>query len=309
MPYNIPKMILSEKNSVKETETVSLNLSNGFSGRAVTCVSGRNFSKADWSECLSQPLLLFENVEKILKKEGRNCVAIKKLTIAGEQLKVLLKRHYPKASLRWFFRSLRPGKALRNFKITAELLRLGLPTAAAFAALQQKRGLLTKQSVYITQYFDDSLDLYNFASHLEDLSSAKTAADKLAIRKTLSEQIAVILASLHKNGLWHRDSKATNFVVHKNAQNQYKVILVDVDGIKRYRLRRRCFQFRSLWQLAASLLGNCTVNRTDYLRTFRTYCNLLGIETSERRRIFRELVLLAAAKRRRSVLKAAAFKK
>ncbi len=309
MPYNIPTMIVSQKNCGTRTEAVSLNLSNGFSGRAVTCISGKNFSKADWTECLSQPWLLFENVEKIIKTEGRNCVAVKNLTIAGEQLKVLLKRHYPKASFRWFFRSLRPGKALRNFKITVELLRLGMPTAAAFAALQQKWLLLTKQSIYITEYFDDSPNLYNFASQLDNLSSAKTPADELAIRKTLSYQLADILASLHKNGLWHRDSKATNFIVHKDTKNEYKVMLVDVDGIKRYRLRRRCFQFRSLWLLAASLLRNCAVNRTDYLRTFTAYCNLLGIETSERRRIFRELAILAAAKRRRSVLKAAAAQK
>jgi len=309
MPYNIPTMIFSRKNCGTKTETVSLNISGGFSGRAVTCAAGQHFSKADWTESLSQPWLLFEEAEKILKTEGRNCVAVKNLTIGDTQLKVLLKRHYPGVSFRWFFRSLRPGRALRNFRITFELLRLGMPTAAAFAALQQKRGLLAKQSIYITEYFDDSPNLYDFASQLDNLNSAKTSADKLAIRKTLSYQLADILASLHRNGLWHRDSKATNFIVHRDAKNEYKVILVDVDGIKHYRLRRRCFQFRSLWLLAASLLRNCAVNRTDYLRTFTTYCNLLGIETSERRRIFRELVILAAAKRRRSVLKAAAAQK
>jgi len=300
-------MVFSERNSgatlqstSRNIKVASLRLGDGWSGRAVlSTIAGKNFSKTNWVDCLSQPELLFQDVEKILKTEGRNCVAVKNLTIGDNQLKVVIKRHYPGAGLRRFFRSFRRGRALRNFDTTLKLLSCGIPTAAPFAALHKKRNLLTEQSIYITEYFENSPDLYTFAS--EQLP--KRQAEQFAIKKQLCRQLATILATLHKNGLWHRDSKATNFIVCKNSRGKCKILLVDVDGIKPYFLRRRGQRFRSLWQLAASTLSVSAVNRTDYFRTFTTYSNLTNLEPSQRRRIFRELSNRAKAKHLRSALK------
>jgi serine/threonine protein kinase len=293
-------MSSSERISGKNFKTVPLKLNNGWSGRAVLSVpSGKNFSKTDWTSCLAQPELLFEDVEKILKIEGRNCVAVKNLIVGDNQLKVVIKRHHPQAGLRQFFRSFRPGKALRNFKAALELLSCGIPVTVPLAALHQKRNLLTRQSIYITQYFENSDELYTFAS--QQLS--KIPANNFAVKKQLCHQLAAILAALHKNGLWHRDSKASNFIVSKDTQSKYRILLADMDGIKPYFLRRRGRQLRPLWQLAASLTPVSAVNRTDYLRTFIAYCNLVGLELSQRRRIFRELVSRAQAKRLRTIAK------
>jgi lipopolysaccharide heptosyltransferase I len=298
-------MVFSEKNSAKNIEVASLRLGNGWSGRVVLSdpsgglATGRKFSMTDWIKCLSQPHLLFENVGKILKTEGQNCVAVKNLTIGDSQLKVVVKRHYPGAGLRQFFRSFQRGRALRNFDTALKLLSRGIPTAAPFAALHKRRTPFTEQSIYITEYFENSPNLHTFAS--EQL--LKKQEEQFAIKKQLCYQLATILAMLHKNGLWHRDSKATNFIVCKSIEGKCKILLVDVDGIKPYFLRRRSRQFRSLWQLAASLLSVSAVNRTDYFRTFTTYSNLTGLEPSHRRRIFRELSDRAKAKRLHSALK------
>ena len=291
-------MGFSKKISAKNIETVPLKLNNGWSGRAVlSATSGRNFSRTDWTDCLSQPELLFEDVEKILKTEGRNCVAVKNLIVGDSQLKVVIKRHHPEAGLRQFFRSFQPGKALRNFKTALKLLSCGIPVTAPFAALHQKRDLLTKQSIYITEYFANSSELYTFASQ----QLPKIPVGRFALKKEFSHQLAAILAALHKNGLWHRDSKASNFIVvprhgARDTEHEYRILLTDMDGVKRYFLRRRSRQFRPLWQLAASLTPVSAINRTDYLRTFTAYCNLVGLELSQRRRIFRELANRAKKK-------------
>jgi len=298
--YNKSAMGFSKKISAKNIETVPLKLNNGWSGRAVlSAPSGRNFSRTDWTDCLAQPELLFEDVEKILKTEGRNCVAVKNLTITNNRLKVVIKRHHPQASLRQFFRSFRPGRALRSFKTALKLLGCGIPAIAPLAALHQKRNLLTRQSIYITEYFENSSELYTFSS--EQLS--KVQAGRFALKKEFSHQLAAILSALHKNGLWHRDSKASNFIVTKDTENKYRILLADMDGIKRYFLRCRSHQFRSLWQLAASTLPVSAINRTDYLRTFTAYCNLIGLELSQRRTIYRELANRAQAKRLRTAAK------
>jgi len=152
-------MVFSEKNSAKNIEVASLRLGNGWSGRVVLSdTQGRKFSMTDWIKCLSQPHLLFENVGKILKTEGQNCVAVKNLTIGDRHLKVVVKRHYPVAGLRQFFRSFQRGRALRNFNTTLKLPSCGIPAAAPFAALHKRRNLLTEQSIYITEYFENSSD-------------------------------------------------------------------------------------------------------------------------------------------------------
>ena len=302
--YNGSNMISSKRISSKSSKTVPLRLNNGWSGRAaLSAPSGGNFSKTDWADSLTKPELLFEDVEKILKTEGRNCVAVKNLTIGDSRLKVVIKRHHPQDSLRQFFRSFRPGKALRNFKTALQLISCGIPTATPFAALQQKRNLLTKQSIYITEYCENSSELFTFSS--EQLSVAR--AGQFALKKEFSHQLATILASLHKNGLWNRDSKASNFIVSKDDKSKYRILLIDMDGIKPYFLWRRHQQFRSLWQLAASLMPVSGINRTDYLRTFIAYCNLVGLELSQRRRIFRELANRARAKRLRTIAKASSI--
>ena len=290
-------MACSQKNIGNRIQIASLRLGNGWSGTAVLSnLSDGNFSQTHWLKCLSKPNLLFENVDETLKIEGRNRVAVKTLAIGDTNLKVVIKRHWPENGFRQFFRSFRSGKALRNFKTALKLQCLGIPAAAPLAALQEKKSLLTRQSIYITCYLENSCDLHTFCQrHL-----SKVASGQLALRKHFSNQLASILATLHKNGLWHRDPKANNFLV---VSDDNKVLLIDMDGIKPYRLRRKSCQYRSLWQLGASTLSVSAVNRTDYLRTFTTYSNLIGLEPSQRRRIFRQLAARAKAKHLRSIPK------
>lgn len=297
--YNSIAMVSLGKTSDNNIHTARLSLDKGWSGRAVLYKTrGKSFTQDEWSGCLSQPNLLFEDIEKILKMGGQNCVAVKNLPIRDTHLQVVIKRQYVGAGFRQFFRSLRPGKALRNFSTALRLKSCGIAVTSPFAALQQRRSLRTKQSIYITEYLRNSSNLHSFAS--KNLS-AINRTEQYKVKKQLSHQLAAVLASLHKNGLWHRDSKATNFVVYKDSHDKYRILLADMDGIKRYVLPRRSRQFRSLWHLSASLMSLSSVNRTDYLRTFIAYCDLTGLEPSLRRPLFKLLARRAQAKRMRNM--------
>lgn len=280
--------------SQNEIQIDSLRLGNGWSGRAVLSdlSGGLKFSQADWLKCLSQPHLLFEDVEKTIKVEGRNSVVLKNLAIASTSLKAVIKWNWPAAGFCQFFRSLRSGRAMRNFDTALMLHRLGIPAANPLAALQERFGPFTRQSIYITRYLEGSFDLHAFCRQ-------RLSGGRLSLRKNLADQLASILATLHQNGLWHRDSKANNFLVTAQDGNKYKILLTDMDGIKPYRLRRKTCRLRSLWQLAASLMSISAVNRTDYLRVFTAYCELTGIDPSHRRGIFRRLSDKAEAKYQR----------
>lgn len=294
-----------EKTSNVDYKIAPLKLGNGWGGKVVLNGTPKTaFTMADWAKCLSKPDSLFDDIEKTLKTENKNCVAVKNFTISQHQLKTVIKRHHPQRGLRQFFRSFRAGKALRNLKTSIKLLSCKIPTAKPFVAIHQKHSLLTSQSIFISEYLENSMDLYHFLEQ----QLPWDPAERFAIKKQLSREIAVILATLHKNNLWHRDSKAYNFLVIKDTQNQYKIILVDIDGIKPYLLRRKKQQFRSLWRLAASVMPLDVVSQTDYLRTFINYCNLIGLKGLSKREALSKIASAAKLKYMQITLKELAEK-
>jgi serine/threonine protein kinase len=299
LAYNGFAMISVGNTSDNNIKTAWLDLNNGWSGKAALYrVRGKNFSQHDWNDCLAQPNSLFDEIEKIIKMGSQNCVAIKKLPIRDTSLQVVIKRQYVPAGFRQFFRSFRPGKALRNIRTALRLKSCGIEVASPFAALQQRFGLRTRQSIYITEFITNSSNLHAFASgRLSSISQA----EQYEIKTQISYQLAAVLASLHSRGLWHRDSKASNFVVYKDSRDKYKILLADMDGIKRYILPSRSRQLRPLWHLAASLLSVPDINRTDYLRTFYAYCDLTGLDPSLRRTLYRLLARRAQKKRMRKM--------
>jgi hypothetical protein len=299
LAYNSFAMISVGNTSDNNVKTAWLDLNNGWTGKAALYrVRGKNFSQHDWNDCLSQPNSLFEDIEKIIKMGSQNYVAVKNLPIRDTTLRVVIKRQYVTAGFRQFFRSLRPGKALRNFRTALRLKSCGIEVASPFAALQQRRSLRTRQSIYITEFLTDSSNLHAFAA---GRLSSISRAGQYEIKTQISRQLASVLASLHSRRLWHRDSKASNFVVYKDSRDKYKILLADMDGIKRYVLPSRSRRLRPLWHLAASLMSVPHINRTDYLRTFYAYCDLTGLDPSLRRPLYRLLARRAQAKRMKNM--------
>jgi hypothetical protein len=103
--------------------------------------------------------------------------------------------------------------------------------------------------------------------------------------------------------LWHRDAKATNFVVNKDSDGECRVTITDVDGIKQYYSRSEDRQMQGLWQLAASVMGLPGITRMDYLRMFEIYCDEVRIPKEQREDIYRRLAQKAAVKYRKKQAK------
>jgi serine/threonine protein kinase len=179
---------------------------------------------------------------------------------------------------------------MRNFIAAVKMRQYGLPVAAPLAAIYRRRFLFCEQSIYVSEYVE-GVNLYEFLKNLP-----RDTRDRRRIVSGLSEQIAEIFAVLDKKGLWHRDAKATNFIVSGHSPDEYRPVLTDMDGIKQYSVRRRSCQMRPLWQLAASVMSVPEVLRTDYLRMFRAYCEKAAIPAEQRRQLLRELAAKALAK-------------
>ena len=286
-------------------ETARLKLLRGWKATVVLSgLSDTTFSADEWGNCLARPESILEDYEQILKQQDQNLVVVKSLTLAGRDIKVVIKRHYPNLTLRSFFRSFRRGRALRNFNTAIELLGCDVPVAIPLAAIEQKRFGRSIQSIYVTEYIENGDHLHHFLTQLP----AAVSTEAFKLKKQLCVRIAQALAALHRSGYWHRDAKATNFIVSKDTFGRYRLLMTDMDGIKPYRLRKRYRQLRAFWHLAASLMHLHNVTRTDCLRTFTAYCKLLCISARQRRDLFRRIAAEADAKYARSLRNSAAQK-
>jgi len=274
-------------------ETACLRLANGWKATVVTTgPDGQSLSGKDWAEALADPERLFERPEHTIKVEGLNRVIARSLPVGPHSLAVVVKRHYPQPGLRSFFRSFGQGRALASFKKALRLLGAGIPVAFPLAALHQRRNLRTIQSIYICRLIPDSPHLQKFLAMLPSQHRALTPATK----KQLCLQLAGVLAALHNNGLWHRDSKASNFLVAPEEHNRFRICLVDTDGIKRYGLSKEKQQQRTLWRLAASMMGLPSLTRTDFFRVFKIYCDLTAIDPAKRPALYRRITAAAKEK-------------
>ncbi len=275
-------------------EITDVRLSGGWRGWVAVRAAGRErFSKEEWLELLGEPERMLEGAERTLKDDGCNTVVIKYLAIGGKGVKAALKRHRRGRGVREFFRSFGAPRSMRNFIAAVKISQYGLPAAAPLAALHRSRFGWCAQSIYISEYVE-GVNLYEFIKNMRG-----DFQQRYRIISRLTEQMADILAGLHERGLFHRDAKATNFMVTGDGPDNYRLVLTDLDGIKQYFGRRKICQMRPLWRLASSVMNLANIRRTDYLRMFRAYCDRVGIPAEQRGELLRELAAKATAKYRR----------
>jgi len=274
--------------------TARLKLGDGW--RALVALEGpegMEFTPADWRLCLRSPEKLLADCEDKLKGDGLNSVFVKTLRIGTKDIRVVIKSQQTGGGVKDFFRSMAPARSRRNFNTARKLLLAGVATPHPLAALEKRKGLRTVWSLYLYRHVEAEANLYYFVrDHLPRIDK-----HDLTARRRIACQLAQILAGLHRAGFWHRDAKSSNFLIERTVTGDLRTIIVDLDGIKRYRLKRRHNQFRSLVKLASTVLAHPAINRTDYLRTFAVYSRLSGPDKMQGRRIFRELVRQSVAVR------------
>lgn len=274
-------------------EAASVTLSKGWSGYvALRGSNGQRYEPGHWRRALVKTDKLCDAPETVIKRHDGRTVVCKDLDIGGESVKVVIKSQRKKPNFKNLCRSILMPQGLRAFKMAQKLCSEGISTAWPLAALKKKQGAVTIENIFITEYIPDSMNLYHF---VREKISQQPSKDQFALKKSISEQIANILAAMHNAGLWHRDAKAGNFLVRKTEDDSFRILLVDMDGIKPYRFKRHESRYRSLAKLASTLIWHGGVSRTDYLRTFRIYCELTGLPRSRSKEPFRDIANQAIA--------------
>ena len=246
-----------------------------------------------WGVSSFDPGSLTSDFVKIFKSDKKGLVGIKTLAFEGGQVDVVVKTHNRSGSGIDFFRSFGTGRAMKNFRLAKKLIADGMAVTCPIAAIEKRLGLYCCQSIYVNEYVENSMSLYDIVFGKDEYAMANWAV----VKKQIINAIGQLLGAMHNKGYWHRDSKAGNFLICRDKNDSYSVRLIDLDGIKKYGLARQKRRVQTLWKLAETLSRFKAVSTVDFWRGFNVYCDCTNIEKRNRRQIFYELQKMVITKR------------
>ncbi len=251
---------------------------------------GTTIETSQWSALLWEFKSIDKNPEKVIRHGSSGEVLIKQLSLAGRNIKTVIKTQNIKPGPVNFVKAISGSKAVKNFRTAAKLRTAGINTIYPLAAVEQKLGPAAIKSILITEYLENSINLHGF---LTEMPAKHNALD---MKNQLCLELARIFAELHSLDMWHRDSKASNFVVTQT-EHGLKVHLADMDGIMPYLYNKDAKQVRTLAKLASRIMFNPGIHITDYYRFMKTYCGKCGLSDARRKILFKKTAENALAQR------------
>ena len=204
---------------------------------------------------------------KIVKSERKIIIVRLPLEIEGEIKSVYMKQHnvlsfaHRLASI--FFAS----AAMRSLSGAVTLLEKGYATAPPVAAVEYRRWGLLIKSLYFSEEILGAKSVESFWR--DDLTPQKGVPGYLRKRLFL-KSLAGLFCSLHENGIYHNDLKASNIlVVNRGAVFDAIFSLIDLQGLRKCLFVSRRRRIKNLAQLNRTLGVHLT--RTEKLYFFETY--------------------------------------
>ncbi len=221
---------------------------------------------------LANPDAPFERSDSIvLKRSPSSAVVEFDLPGPNGPRRVVYKRF---AATRWsdpWTALFRPAPALRSYVLGHALLLRCLPTPRPLGVWHRYRYGLAHEGYLLTEKAADALELCSFVDYLH-LLPAVECRKRL---RSLIDQIAHLLATLHQRRLSHRDLKAANLLVEGvstlSSEGDVSLHFIDLAGVRRLRKLRRARRVQNLARLNTSFLNQPGLTRSDRLRFLRVY--------------------------------------
>jgi tRNA A-37 threonylcarbamoyl transferase component Bud32 len=176
----------------------------------------------------------------------------------------------------------RPTPALRSYVLGHGLRLRCLPTPRPLAVWHRQRHGLRYEGYLLTEKVGGARELFD---HVVELAALPAEQRRRRLR-TLLDQVARLVATLHERCLSHRDLKAANLLVSPErcfvssrgavararvSGEDVQVWLIDLVGVRRHRRLGRTRKVRDLARLHASFRAYAGLTRTDKLRFLRAY--------------------------------------
>lgn len=157
----------------------------------------------------------------------------------------------------------RATRARRNFERALRLLRDGIDTPVPLALLERRGG--SGEAWLVCPFVHDMVDLDQILLTLLPRVDARSLR---RVKNRIIDRVADLFARLQQCGWHHRDLKASNVLLTRWDRAEARVLLVDLDGLRRRR-RRSAINLKSVVRLAASVRMYSGVSTTDGARFIR----------------------------------------
>lgn len=301
--------------------TAHVRLPGGWKAMVATCVrvnagsaatESLTLTPAQWRQWLAEPLgwMALAQGRDVLKTSSTTAVCRVRLSLDdGRSLDAVFKRGHSRHLRKRLLSCLRVSRPRRTWRRAHLLMSRRLPTARPLAVLERRRFGLLLDSVYVTEFLPNAVDLESLLTvRMRDLSPGQARR----LKTQLAELLARFITQFLGGGLYHRDLKALNVIVQWDAQRDDppRISVVDLDGVKRSLLGHGHGWQRMLMRLNVSVDGFKRVSLTDRLRLLRHFLRMSRLGPTDWKVAWRELAALSERKREvRSRQQERAFRK
>ncbi|MEE9297323.1 MAG: lipopolysaccharide kinase InaA family protein [Phycisphaerae bacterium] len=223
----------------------------------------------DWGDVLARLVADPEACSHQVLKYSRTAqVFLARVELRTGPLEIVCKQSVARGGVGQAVQLIRGSRQRRNWKRAFSLLHAGIRTALPRVILERHRPVAG--AWLITEAIPDSIDLDGIMSwQINDVEPARVAG----IKRALMHQVVELCRRMEQHGFYHRDFKASNMLVTdwNTEAGRTNLWLVDLDGIRRgVRLGSGAW-WPAIVRLAASLVDNRSVTRTDGARFLQAY--------------------------------------
>jgi heptose I phosphotransferase len=207
---------------------------------------------------------------------GRRTVRLELPRPDGSPVAVYLKRYelaYLSACrrwLRWLGWPSAKDEAQREWEMIQRVRALGLRTATPVAVGQQKAGGMVTRSFLMTLAIAGAVEGPAFVRQLP-----------VRERRRFLSGVAELARGVHEAGLVHKDFYLGHILVTLTA-SEPEMFLIDLQRVIEPCCLRTRWRVKDLGALAYSAL-KVPISRTDLMRCFKTYRNIITLDPNDRR--------------------------
>jgi tRNA A-37 threonylcarbamoyl transferase component Bud32 len=179
----------------------------------------------------------------------------------------------------WWKRSLSllgRDRAMRGWRLGHALLARGIATARPLAVVTQ-RGWMPRDGYLVTQWLPNATDLHQSLWQLEKLPAN---ARQVHVEK-LAHRLGELLGRMHAWGVAHRDLKGCNLLVQSRGEQEPRVYLLDLDGVRIQRHVGMQQRSRNLARLAISAQMHPWLPLEVNQGFWESYCQTSALSKSE----------------------------
>ncbi|MBD3306308.1 hypothetical protein GF339_07900 [candidate division KSB3 bacterium] len=172
--------------------------------------------------------------------------------------------------------------AQKSWRIARFLLRQRIPTPQPVAYLAHWTSLFSGEQILLTEGISGGISLAEYINH-------NLAGSRLTVRekRQLLQRVAEFVGRLHRIGVYHGDFTAENILVTPLSNGDFRVYLIDLDGVRSTRWISTRRRIKNLDELGRNFLDLRVISTADRARFLKHYVRVYAKETRPFHHLFR----------------------